>query len=134
MAALTRRAALAAGAATAVAMPAAAVPPPSAIAQLAARFEANRQDVRALDVHYFGSPVPPKSVALAMRCLVAESHDLRQQLAALPAVGIADMKAKARVLMDWLDPEWLVTGASSPPDYDTDQMLAWSLCRDLLAA
>ena len=70
----------------------------------------------------------PPEVAARLEALVRQQALLRQQIAALPAVTLPGLQAKARIVMLWLALER--GGLMDEEDGDAD--LALSLCRDLL--
>lgn len=127
----TRRAALALGAAAATCAAASVAAEPSLLLQLGEQYRANRRACTALYPEYFGPPVPPEPVAAQMQALVVESHVLRERIAQLPARTADELRAKAFVVMDSLDPDWLEGQVGHQPDCSED-LVAWSLCKDLL--
>lgn len=70
----------------------------------------------------------PADVAAQLDALARQQTLLRQQIAALSAVTLPGLQAKARIVMLWLAPER--GGPMDEEDGDAD--LALSLCRDLL--
>jgi hypothetical protein len=131
---LSRRAALA-GALAAV--PAVALPPAASAAPAGFRSElqgiATRHlelDAAAFALWRAAGSSTPESLEIDR-----QAEELLHLLAERPATSIADLKAKALVLRDRLD-ESVDGGPWKGPDGtlgDPTEMLAWSLCNDLLA-
>jgi hypothetical protein len=124
----TRRALLGAG--LALAAPAVAAPGPDApVLRIAAACEAAFDEADALSRPYYGQvEEPPRSVRAKIAEAVSRSHDLRYDLGEQDATTLPGWQAKARILLRWLEPE-----EGEVPE-DSDQYLAWSLCRDLVDA
>jgi hypothetical protein len=131
---LRRRAALALPAAFGVSeKPAAAQPcPDGEIIRLAEAILADQAECDQLIAPYFHHVVVryPASVTARLEQLTRRSHEHRQRLSSLRAVTLNGYRAKAKALLTWLAPG----GDSDAPEADSDEFLAWSLCRDLCAA
>ncbi len=96
-------------------------------AMVAGQAEAQRLMAPFSDV--VGRIVYPPATRARLRALTDEYHTLRKRLAAMPATGPVGHRAKARAAMLWLEPG----GPEDAPGPDSDEHLAWSLCRGLLA-
>jgi hypothetical protein len=133
MAVMPRRAALRLPVMLATAtMPAAAGPvhPDAEIIQMADTLLAGHAEARRLTDSYVNVVQVryPQEVARRVEELSTEYHELRQRLGAAVAVTPSGFRAKARALMLWFAPG----GAGDEPCPESDEYLAWSLCRDLL--
>ena len=103
--------------------------PDAAIQALGERIKANRDEYDARTLPYMdGAPEPPENEA-RVAVLVAQGHRMAEELAELQAVTLAGLRVKATVMLDYM-PFW----ADGRPSWDNhDDLMGWSLARDLLA-
>ena len=131
----SRRSLFAAAPAAALALAGAPAVPPvppnpdAAILALGERIRANRAEYDARTLPYMDdTPEPPENEA-RVYVLVADGHRLAEELAEMQAATLAGLRVKAAVVLDYVS----CWADGSPCWTNHDELLGWSLARDLAA-